>query len=154
MAMQSNTVRITELEQEIAALKSKMTQADMHASAAFEMSSKQFQASPVSMEDFATFRMGIVMILGERLTDADQNPVSLADLVTRIDGMAMTLAAVKAEDDIGHFHPESSHDHAGLLSRMDTLAEEVEAASYSGASHTHPGADHNHDGHSHTFVMS
>ena len=149
----ANAVRILELESVVAELKAKVTQAEMHAQAAFSMSSKQYQAAPVSMEDFATFRMGIVMILGERLTDADQNPVSLPDLVTRIDGLANAVLLNAAGVD-SHTHTQSQHEHADISELIETLTQEIQASTYTASSHTHPGADHEHGDHSHTFTMS
>ena len=69
---------------------------------ALDAAAVHVQAAPVSMEDFATFRLGILGLLLERLCDEDQNPVILADLVKRMN----------VYEALGHEHTEL-HEHTG-----------------------------------------
>ena len=65
------------------------------------------QTAPVSMEDFATFRLGILGLLLERLCDEDQNPVVLSELVKRMNAYEAT------EHELGGGHVHADDHYAG-----------------------------------------
>ena len=98
------------------------------------VATKVIQTAPVSMEDFATFRLGILGLLLERLCDEDQNPVMLSKLVKRMD----TYEATGHEHDGGdghvradsHVHPDNHysgedhhHLHPELIRSLPTSAQ-------------------------------
>ena len=91
--------------------------AEWIAQSAFDaVAAKVIQTAPVSMEDFATFRLGILGLLLERLCDEDQNPVILSELVKRMnayeatghehDGVHLHADDHYTGEDHNHTHPE------------------------------------------------
>ena len=67
------------------------------------------------MEDFATFRLGILGLLLERLCDEHQNPVVLSELVKRMDAYEAT--GHEHGGGGGHVHPDDHYvgeDHSHL----------------------------------------
>ena len=94
------------------------------------VAAKVVQAAPVSMEDFATFRLGVLGLLLERLCDEHQNPVVLSELVKRMG----VYEASGHEHGGGHDHPNAhyegedhSHVHPDLVVPSPTVVQVVES---------------------------
>ena len=118
---------MTELED----LTKRVEHAEWIAQAALDAAAVHVQAAPVSMEDFATFRLGILGLLLERLCDEHQNPVILSELVKRMgvyetDGHEHTADHVHTAD---HYIDEDHHHvHPIVLPTITTVPTAVVTA--------------------------
>ena len=121
----------TELGVRIDALTSKLEYAEWLAQSALDAAAVHVQAAPVSMEDFATFRLGILGLLLERLCDEHQNPVVLSELVKRMNA----YEAAGHEHDPDHVHAgdhyegeDHDHEHDNVVVATPTTVAAVMAA--------------------------